>query len=182
MKDFSISPASWHSQRERADAYRQFFNAEIAGYGKDSNWCDVTLTLRQGIEDGGRYESLTADKVSRCIKELMCSLNRRVYKNAYRRYNKRLACIPVIERGSKDRLHVHMLLQIPTFMDSEVDTFFEIIKKEWAKVRWSHSETCISRLHETNDVETWTKYILKDVVEDDQVLDLVNVHFRRQLH
>ena len=45
-------------------------------------------------------------------------LNKKVYKNAYKRYGKKIECIPVIEgNGRSKRHHFHLALNKPPFID-----------------------------------------------------------------
>ena len=148
----------------------------------DAIWCDVSLTLKQGIRDGDRLEMLTYPKTSNCIKELMKAVNRHVFRNASRRYGKRLVCVPVIENSANDRLHIHMLLEIPDYMSVNPDAFFQIVLTEWHKIRWSHAEYEIRRIPSDEDATWWTKYILKDFVKDDEGLDVANLYLGMRRH
>jgi len=166
------------NRREIKKNYISHFLGEINKRYPDSGWCAVTLTMRQGIPlKGGGIEMLNRREVSKCISVLMKQLNKKTYNHAYQRYGKKLACIPVIEVSSNDRLHVHMLLQIPKHVQSNYHEYFDLIKKLWMTLRWAHREEHDVKLLPTkDDVTGWTKYIAKDLYSENDVIDLDNVH------
>jgi hypothetical protein len=176
MSENIVTATTWHHRRKIRAAFNEFINTEISSNRPEAMWCDVTLTLKQGMVHGGTYEKLNRDQISKCIEDLMKALNRRIYKKAYRRFGKRLACVPVIEISISDRLHVHMVLEIPAYMSKEHDIFFGIIRTEWQKIRWSYTEAVIRHLPEKENVQGWTKYILKDVSKNDDTLDVNNLY------
>jgi predicted DNA-binding transcriptional regulator AlpA len=182
MNENIAATTTWHHRRKVRAAFRRHITTTIDQYHPEANWCDITLTLRQGVLRDGIFEKLTRDKVSKCIEDLMKAVNRRVYKNAYRRYGKRLVCVPVIEKSVNDRLHIHMLLEIPAHMQQDFHKFFDIIRTEWRKSRWCYKQTVMRRLPRDENVHGWAKYILKDVSENDEVLDVMNLYLGRFVH
>lgn len=182
MNENIASPTSFYHQREIKSAFENFITTETATHRPDANWCDVSLTLKQWIHDGDRFERLTRPKISNCIEELMKAVNRHVFRNASRRYGKRLVCVPVIENSKGGRLHIHMLLEIPEYMNANPDEFFQIFLTEWRKIPWSDAEYVIRRIPSHEDKIQWTKYILKDFAKDDEGLDDKNFHLGRRRH
>jgi hypothetical protein len=105
---------------------------------KDSHWISATMTLRQGrTRDDGTVETLTYAEVTKAIKFFLKSLNKKVFKGAYRKHKKRLAVIPSIEESKAGRLHVHMTLQVPKRMRDAPEDFFRLVESEWGKLSWS---------------------------------------------
>ena len=90
-----------------------------------SNWNDpFAVTLRfQPMTD--RYAAKTA------VKQFFISLNRAIFKNAYRRYGKQLRRIGVFEGDNYP--HYHLILESPKEMNS--DEFLELVRKLWGSTR-----------------------------------------------
>lgn len=153
---------------------------------KDKNWCDVTLSLKPYIfQEWRSYEKLTHDEASKFIKELLKRLNKKVYGKVYRRYGKKLLCIPVIEANKTGRLHIHMFLSIPDYMQYDIDEFCVLVLDTARELRWCESGKYAQNLvrHHIGmqGVEGWIGYMLKDVNKNPDVLDLDNLYLP-QIH
>ena len=77
-----------------------------------SSWgefCDVTLTLKQGHQpDSGGWVKIDDYRCRQAFRHFMNLLNRAVYGSAFRRYGKRLRVLPVLEKGEvRARALVH---------------------------------------------------------------------------
>jgi hypothetical protein len=68
-----------------------------------SSWgdfCDVTLTLRQGHQpDSGGWVKTDDYRCRHAFRHFMNLLNRAAYGSAFRRHGKRLRVLPVLEKG-----------------------------------------------------------------------------------
>jgi hypothetical protein len=125
------------------------------------SWIAVSLTLKQGLtRNNGTLQLITVDEARKGVKRLMKVLNTATYGKAARRYSKRLAVLPTFERGSSGRLHIHMLLECHPW---DVSKFTQLIEHTWETYPWGHKQKDIRPLSTPQDVENWTRYILKDV-------------------
>lgn len=72
-------------------------------------------------------------------------LNGRVYGNAYKRFDKKLDVLTVIEKNKDDkRLHVHALIECPEWMSR--DKMVMLIDKCWDRSPWSYVEREITEI------------------------------------
>ena len=58
-------------------------------------------------------------------------LNKQVYGNASQRFNKRLKCIPILEKDDNTRLHYHLILEHLSQRNMRPETYFMIMQKLW---------------------------------------------------
>jgi hypothetical protein len=121
----------------------------------------VTLTLKQKIQIDdirGRFElSLDPIRVSENTRHFMNRLNQRVFGKGYLRYGNRLSVIPVIEGNSFTRLHVHMTIEKPNYLNLRQ---FEILATEcWLKTKFGYSNIQIKPIH---DYKGWIHYKMKN--------------------
>lgn len=171
--------------RNKASDYEPSLH-DVLNTCNDMNWCDVTLSLKQIIfQDWKGYERLTHTETSKFIKELLKRLNKKIYGKAYRRYKKRLFCIPVIEENKMGRLHIHMFLSIPDYMQYDLDEFCVLVLDTARELRWcesdKHAQNLVRHHIGMHGVEGWIGYMLKDVNKNPDVLDLDNLHLP-QIH
>lgn len=177
MNENIAATASWYRRRQLRDAYQDYVTSEILQFRPNAQWCDVTLSMKQGIVIDGTYHRLTYREAHKAIKELLKRVNRRIYKNGYRRFKKRLACVPVVETGKLSRIHIHMLLEVPSYMEQDPYSFLDIVQQEWKKSPWSHKKDQLGLITSDEDVCGWIRYILKDLSENDEILDPKNVYW-----
>ena len=95
-----------------------------------SSWgefCDVTLTLRQGRQaEGSGWMKIDHYQCRQAFRHFMNLLNKAVYPYAFRRHGKRLRVLPVLEkgevrarslrrweRGTSGRWHIHCAIELP---------------------------------------------------------------------
>lgn len=78
-------------------------------------------------------------------------INSAIYKNAYKRYGKRIGCVPVLEgTGSRYRHHFHAYVDRPAFIEEH--QFQALVEGHWL-----HGQIDLQK-----DIEGfWTKYITK---------------------
>lgn len=158
--------------------YKEFFIEKVSDGNLGSSWCAVTLTMKKAVlQKDGCWVYLNQTEASNCIGELMKRLNKKIYKHAYRRSRKRLVCIPVTEMSANERIHVHMLLEVPAFMVDEYEEYFAMVEGLWITLRWAHRQQHdIQLLRTSADRNRWIGYILKTERGNNDVIDLQNVH------
>ena len=138
-----------------------------------SSWgefCDVTLTLRQGHQpDGGGWIKIEDYRCREAFRHFMNRLNRAVYGAAFRRYGKRLRVLAVLERGevrtrtlrpwergTSGRWHIHSAIELPSHFDAVV--LERMIRDCWSKVEWGHGRILVRDGANAG----WIIYMLKD--------------------
>jgi hypothetical protein len=135
-----------------------------------SEFCDVTLTLKQGHQsDSGGWVKIDDYRSRQAFRHFMKLLNRAVYGAAFRRYGKRLRVLPVLEkgevrarslrpceRGTSGRWHIHCAIEMPAHFDAVV--LEKLICVCWAKVEWGHGRILVR----DGANPGWIGYMLKD--------------------
>lgn len=163
------------------DAWYQFLLSEINVH-PSRRWCDVTLSLKQShVNNYAGQQKLNRNEVSKFIKELLKRLNRKFYKHAYQRYHKKLACILVIEQQASGRLHVHMLLEIPDYLNKSIDKqlFCQSVETTAKQLIWcekgNNSQHQVRVIPDSTNARKWLDYILKGIGNDADVVDVINI-------
>jgi len=113
------------------------------------------------------YGYLNEYIVSRNTKRFLNYINYKIYKNAFRRHNKKLKVIPTVE-GSWDtnkRYHVHMTMELPSTKVISNNDFYEEFLNCWNKTYYSYDHP---HLHTNIDIG-WVDYITKFYDKDDFV-------------
>ena len=123
--------ANYNSMEVRSDpiesAKSHLFDTSSWG-----DFCDVTLTLKQGHQpDSGGWVQIEDYRCRQAFRHFMNLLNRAVYGSAFRRYGKRLRVLPVLEkgevrarslrpweRGTSGRWHIHCAIELPSHFDA----------------------------------------------------------------
>ena len=151
-----------------------------------SSWgefCDVTLTLKQGRQaDGSGWIKIDHYQCRQAFRHFMNLLNKAVYGSAFRRHGKRLRVLPVLEkgevrarslrrweRGTSGRFHIHCAIELPPHFDAfALET---LIGDCWAKVELGHRRILVRDGANAG----WINYMLKDrqKSEFDGLLDCV---------
>ena len=153
-----------------------------------SSWgefCDVTLTLKQGRQaDGSGWIKIDHYQCRQAFRHFMNLLNKAVYGSAFRRHGKRLRVLPVLEkgevrarslrrweRGTSGRWHIHCAVELPPHFDAfALET---LIGDCWAKVELGHRRILVRDGANAG----WINYMLKDrqKSEFDDLLDCVMI-------
>ena len=137
-----------------------------------SSWgefCDVTLTLKQGRQsDSCAWVKISDYPCRQAFRHFMNLLNREVYGAACRRYGKRLRVLPVLEkgevraralrpweRGTSGRLHIHCAIELPSHFHAVA--LENLICHCRAKVEWGHGRILV---HDGANAG-WISYMLK---------------------
>jgi hypothetical protein len=87
-----------------------------------------------------------------------------------------LAIIPAIEKGMGGRLHVHLTLEVPCYLKGNEKKFFEWIRSTWKKMRWSDCQHKFDLLTSKDDVNRWTRYLVKEVGINEDAIDFENLY------
>lgn len=130
------------------------------------NTLSVSLTMKQRLG----FEKLDDINASQNFRHFMNLLNCSVYGNAYKRYQRRLGVVPVLENSLNNRLHYHLVLERPAVI--ALNEFKEIIACCWEKTKFGYGEIDIQNIYS----DGWIDYITKFKFSEDQV-DLVNCHW-----
>lgn len=118
------------------------------------------------------FEYLNEISSSKNLRHFMNVLNKKIYKNRFSRYQKKLQIFPVLENSVTDRLHYHLIIEKPS--DIDLMSFKSMIRSEWHKTRFGHRE-----VHIQDSIDQgWIDYITKFHTSTDQV-DWENVHLIR---
>jgi hypothetical protein len=119
----------------------------------------VTFTMKQeGAK--GKLNKLSA---SQNLRHFMNVLNRKVYKQQFKRFNKRLKVLPVIENSYNERLHFHTLMGVPE--NIKLNDYIQLIKETWAKTDYGYRQIDVKPFINSG----WTEYITKFKSSDDDV-------------
>jgi len=118
----------------------------------DTNNCfGVSLTLKQRVDQ----KSINNDISSQNLRHFLNVLNKKCFGNSFKRFNKRLRVLPVLERSSTGRYHYHLTLQNP-FIDKP-DKFESMINFTWFNTNYGYRHIHIHR----NVNKGWNDYITK---------------------
>ena len=109
-------------------------------------------------------------RASKNLRHFLNRLNRSIFGQAFKRYDRRLNVVPVIERSSPGRLHFHLVIQNP-YPDSPA-RFEQMIGEEWSRTDFGYGETHVDQLIDHG----WTDYISKTKTASDG-LDWENYHW-----
>ena len=113
----------------------------IAGkFGPKALVYGVTLTCKQALpNDGGGLTRLTRTILVGQLRIFLKRLDQKIYKSAYRRGTSRLRRVSAIEggEGTEQRLHIHMLIQVPSPGRVFWWDFMQLIANEWRGLPWS---------------------------------------------
>jgi len=141
---------------------REATKQETKIYFKDfdiSNCFGVSLSLEQYANN----KSIDNISSSQNLKHFLNVLNNRCFGNAFKRFNKKLRVISVLERSKVGRWHYHLTLQNP-FPDDPYK-FESMINHAWHNTNYGDKRVHFHR----NINEGWNDYITKFNTSDDEV-------------
>lgn len=134
----------------------------------------VTLTFKQGRQvEPGVWEYLDREKMRCEVGSLLNRLNKQIYGNAAKRYNRKAYSLAVAEENSSQRKHYHILLDCPRLEMRE--SYPSMICQLWqSTARWADKEM---KVEERDTPGLWyvTKYPTKPNYLD--AYDWHNTHF-----
>lgn len=116
-----------------------------------------TLAFTGTYKQNGDYGYIDRTRCSRNNRHFFNVINKKVYGNANKRFNKKLTTLPVIELSKNKRLHTHMIIEIPNRKYISNQDFYSLIKTTWNNLDYGYKELRMS----TNIDVGWLNYITK---------------------
>jgi hypothetical protein len=132
--------------------------------------CDFYANLAKNTNVFGvftyKQHFLTREKVSGSISHLIHRMNRELFGNNYRRYEKSIGCVPFIEK--EGHLHSNLLLRVPDEWLNKPSALIGLIKR--CHKRTICSDRIIDIHIHDNNVKRMVNYSLKEQVYDKYLL------------
>jgi hypothetical protein len=125
----------------------------------------VTFTMKGTDRD----DLATRLRCQRNMRHFLNLLNQRIFKNAYKRYGKRIEVVPVLELSNWHRLHYHLTIVKPDSLEDQA--FQNLIHECWLDTDIANYENVIKPVRDTG----WTSYLVKKLSTTSE-LDIENVH------
>lgn len=113
----------------------------------------VDLNFKKSIyvQDGrmNRKVKLTREIAEKNVSHFLNILNKKIYGNASRRFNKKINVFSVFEGGDKNKqLHIHMTMDVPEHVDR--DKFVSLVSELWIKTDFGNRNMYIQDIYEIN--------------------------------
>jgi len=163
---------SFATQKIIQSATREWLNS--------SAWANphaVTLNLQQVVDTvtdrGVAPRFLDEQSASHNLRHLLNRLNQHFHGNAARRFGRKLQVLPVLEGGQHQRLHYHLLIDLPPSVD--LDEAYPLFVEQWLRTPWGYGRT---HVQECTEDAIWLDYITKLRSKPDffDSIDLQNLH------
>jgi len=127
----------------------------------------VTLHYKQS----SFYNILNFDTIKDTLNTILTKLSKLYFKNAFKRYNKRISSYAVAERSKKNRcLHNHIIIQLP--IHSNIQEFIKYITKSYLKSEFAHDNLYkkieVKRVY---NAEQLIEYMHKNLQDADAEID-----------
>lgn len=116
-----------------------------------------TLAFTGTYKQNGDYGYIDKTRCSRNNRHFFNVINKKVYGNATKRFNKKLSTIPVIELSKNNRYHAHMIIEVPDRKYISNQEFYLLLKTTWNNLDYGYNEVRIV----TNIDVGWLNYITK---------------------
>jgi len=143
------------------------------------NWINpyaVTLNLKQVVDTvtdrGVAPRFLDEQSASHNLRHLLNRLNKRFHGNAARRFGRKLQVIPVLEGGQHQRLHYHLLIDLPPSVG--LDKAYPLFVEQWLRTPWGYGQTHVQQCYDEGWLDYITKLRSKPNIADS--IDLQNLH------
>jgi hypothetical protein len=137
----------------------QLLQAQVCKCCDTNDWRSiiaVTFTFKQGIREHGYMFYAQQETCTKAFERFMRRLNRAVYGNATRRFDRRLRVLSVVEKDKRGRWHVHAAIEPPEHMNER--QFRRVILRYWPRKNvWAYRENWI----ELDGDAGWIGYCLK---------------------
>ena len=108
-------------------------------------------------------------------------LNKKIYGNASQRFNKRIKCIPILEKDEKTKLHYHLIMEHISRGDMKLETYFMIMDKLW---QFGFVKSSGTFFNDRDSKIVWLNYITKSETKEhnretskDLFVDVENMTF-----
>ena len=126
----------------------------------------ITLTMKQST----RFEKLDEIKSAIELKYFLNRLNYKIFKNNFRRKNKKIKVVPVLEKNKNERLHYHLLIDLPPEVhELSLEHMIEKIRK---KTQFFDSQFFIKK--QTASIFHFSSYTTK--MKNENIVDFLNMN------
>jgi hypothetical protein len=146
--------------------------ADLACFFKGRGGIRIALTLTFRPNRGRKLVDNAI--ASKAMTHFLAKLNRRVFRNAHRRFGRRLEVIAVREGGGghHKQVHYHLDMRVPDRWS--VSDFGGTCLEVWRSLRWASQDQNVIR--ESDD--GWIDYMLKFRDKNDyfDAVDVINTH------
>ena len=148
------------SSKQDVNPYRnEVLRAQARSHFDVSDWHSmvaVTFSAKQAIQLHGYMFYGQEETYTKAFERFMRRLNRAVYGNATRRFNKRLRVLAVVEKDKDGRWHIHAALEPPPHTSKR--EFRAAILRCWPRKNlWAYNKNQIKFGANAG----WVDYILK---------------------
>ena len=151
-----------HSSSNIRSAYREWI-PRLLNKNNDVICFHSTLTFFQRKLINGKKRFIR-DSIEKIMKRFVERLNRSIYGNAHKRYNKSIFSLVTIEYGAnKDNVHAHLLLGFHKSRTNK-EHIEELITKIINDTPMVNNRCESGVLESPSDVRKWTNYIVKEAV------------------
>lgn len=160
----------------------------VNDYSNISVACDMTFKIYQKslcpLTNKTSWDYITESLAYANVINFANRLNYRIYKNAYKRYGKKLDMVSVIEGGRKElrtsckedkNLHAHIGVELPAGMN--LTEFKKIVQECWTDTYWGNYNNKITNIKSRS---AYSNYQVKDNL-DSLVLPASNVSMSWEL-
>ena len=134
-------------------------NNQIRTYLKSKrvvNPLNVTFTEKQKV-DGKWIDDFQSEQNFKHFRNV---LNRKVFGNGYKRFNKQLQMLVIREVSSDKRHHLHCVVEQPKRY--EFDEFVSLINSVWSVTKFGYDQIDIEKPSSQQREDGWLDYIMKD--------------------
>ena len=134
-------------------------NNQIRTYLKSKkvvNPLNVTFTQKQYV-NGQRIDDPSSEQNFRHFRNV---LNRKVFGNGYKRFNKQLQMLVIREVSSDKRHHLHCVIEQP--QKYEFEEFVSLIHSVWSVTKFGYDQIHIEKPSSQQREDGWLNYIMKD--------------------
>lgn len=106
--------------------------------------------LNDGTTQEKVHRILTEDNARKNVRHFLNILNKKIYGNAAKRFNKKVHVVPVIKGGTKNnQLHLHMTVIVPERFKK--DEFVTLMSNLWTKTHFGNSVMKVQDVHDLSD-------------------------------
>ncbi len=160
-------------------SYKKSSQSAIRDWLYPCSWFNpfgVTLNLKQAcvIEaaNGRTSIQLTDQLAAQNLRHFLNRLGKCYLGNAARRHDKKLPIIPVLEGGNGQRLHYHLIIDLPHSVT--LDEVYPLFISEWTKTQWGYGQVHIQPCLDKG----WLNYItkLKSKIDVGESIDWMNLY------
>ena len=120
------------------------------------NPINITFTQKQKV-DGKWIDDFQSEQNFKHFKNV---LNRKVFGNGYKRFNKQLEMLVIREVSLNQRHHLHCIIELP--LRYWFDEFSSLIKNIWKNTKFGYDQIDIEKPSSQLREDGWLEYIMKD--------------------